>query len=334
MFAKKYCTFFYVLFVFYPILIVSVSVPGCTTPAFTLANEPKIVAVQSKTLIPEGIAVHPLTGTIYLSSLHENKIVTVDKNGDCTDLVKAGQDGFMKGLGIKISNDGKSLWACTASLDTTKSSSGLFQFDLASGKTLRSYLHKSDSPSLFNDLAIDSKGAIYLTDTYQSTVFRYDPVSNTLQPWLSNEKISFPNGIAFSPDERILFVASGNKGVQRIDMQTKDITPVTKGSRTDYAIDGLLYSNRSLIGVIGWPQDKPSTHRVIRYRLSDDQYLTSVDTIAINKSYLLAPTTAAIHNKQLYFLAKTNLGFYNKGGQDVEKVRDSLEFPLVVQVPL
>jgi hypothetical protein len=75
-------------------------------------------------------------------------------------------------------------------------------------------------------------------------------------------------------------------------------------------------------------------HRVIRYRLSDDHYMTSADTLAFNKPYLLSPTTAAIYNNQLYYLAKTNLGLYNRGRQTLEPVRDSLEFPVVAQTSL
>jgi WD40 repeat protein len=318
----------------YLILITCLVAARCKSPSPLAAPLPAILVVQSKELIPEGIEVHPESGTIYLSSLHQNKIVMVDKQGNCKDLISSGQDGFMRGLGIKISKDLKTLWACSASIDSTRSSSGLFQIDLASGKVIHSFLFNSDSASLFNDLAIHSNGDIYLTDTYQSTVFRYKAVSKSLEPWLKSEQLSFANGITFSPDEKILFVASGNHGVQRIDVQTKQITPVTKGSRIDYAIDGLLFHNRSLIGVIGWPQDQPITHRVIRYRLSDDNYMTSADTLAINQSYLLAPTTAAVYKNRLYFLAKTNLGLYNQGKQSVEPVKDSLEFPLVVQVPL
>lgn len=323
--------FFHAFFLFGVMCLLKVS---CKIPAIPGTGIPDVLAVHNKELIPEGIAIHPQSGDIYLSSLHQNKIVRVDKQGNCKDLISSGQNGFMRGLGIKISKDGKSLWACTATLDSARSSSGLFQIELASGKVMRSFLFQSDSTSLFNDLAIHSDGDIYLTDTYQNSVFVYKPASNTLERWISGAQLSFPNGITFSPDEKILFVASGSHGVQRIDMQSKQITSVTRGTRTDYAIDGLLYHNRSLIGVIGWPQDKPMTHRIIRYHLSEDHYMVSADTLAINKSYLIAPTTAAIYKNRLYYLGKTNLGLYNRGRQSLESIKDSLELPLVVQMPL
>ena len=304
----------------------------CHSPAPLATEPPEIITVKNRELIPEGIAVHPETGTIYLSSIHQQKIVSIDSQGNCRDLISTSQDGFMKGIGIKISPDGKTLWACCSSLDTAKSVSGLFQIDLISGRILQKIFSEGDSTSLFNDLAIHSSGDIYLTDSYQSTVYRYNPLTKRVDRWLQSESLEFANGIAFSQDEKVLFVASGTKGVQRIDVTTKQIDPVTKGKRTDYAIDGLVYKDKSLVGVIGWPHDQPETHRVFRYHLTEDYYMKTVDTIAINKSYLNAPTTAALHKNQLYVLGKTNLGWYNKGGQSLQGVKDSLEFPIVIKI--
>lgn len=322
------------LFIFYGCIILFFE-SGCQTS--TPSDEPDqhdTIIVRAKELIPEGIAIHPETGTIYLSSLHQRKIVSIDIDGNCKDLITSGQDGFMSGIGIKISGDGKSLWACTASLDTIKSTSALFQIDLSSGKVLRKVFSNSDSASLFNDMAIHTNGDIYFTDTYQGAVFRYDPAAGKLDTWLRSEQIAFANGIVFSDDERILFVASGNTGVQRIDMQTKQVRSVTMDNRIDYSIDGLVYHDKSLIGVIGWPQDEYQHHRVIRYRLSDDNYMVTVDTPAINKPYIHAPTTAAFYNSRLYVLARTNLGLYNRGGQVLESIKDSLEFPLIMKISL
>jgi hypothetical protein len=319
---------------FFVSIVFFLSMPGCKSPVSLVTTEPDTLIVNDKELIPEGIAVHPGTGTIYLSSLHQNKIVSLDKRGHYKDLITSGQGGFMKGLGIKISRDGKTLWACSASLDTVKSVSGLFEIDLGSGKMAQSYFHQHDSTSLFNDLVIHSSGDIYITDTYQGTIFRYQQNSKNAEPWLRSEQLTLANGIAFSDDEKILFVASGDKGVQRIDMDTKQVRPVTRGTRTDYAIDGLLYHNKALIGVIGWPQDDVQNHRILRYHLTDDYYFSTADTLLINRSYLQVPTTAALLRNRLYILGKTNLGLYNRGQQSLETVKDFLQFPLIVQVGL
>src|SRR5687768_2498471 len=83
--------------------ITSLLALDCKSPKQLATRTPEIIAVQNKELIPEGIEVHPESGAIYLSSLHQNKIVTVDKHGNCKDLISPGQNGFMRGLGIKVS---------------------------------------------------------------------------------------------------------------------------------------------------------------------------------------------------------------------------------------
>ncbi len=233
---------------------------------------------------------------------------------------------------MKIAPDSRSLWVCTSDINSGERKSGLFQIDLPSGKVLTKHIYKGDSATLFNDLVIHSNGDIYLTDSRQNTVFRYNPAAKKLELWLQNDQLTLANGITLSADESILFVASGNKGIQRIDMQTKKISPVGKGKRTDYGIDGLLYKDKTLIGIIGWPNDRRESHRIIRYRLSDDCYLSQVDTLHINKPYINVPTTGALHRNRLFLLSKTNIGLYFANGQDIDKIKDSLEFPQILSL--
>ena len=69
------------------IIVVLVHSASCGSEgAFETASIDSLV-VRSKELIPEGIAVNKNTGEIYLSSLHQNKIVVVDNNGVCKDLI-------------------------------------------------------------------------------------------------------------------------------------------------------------------------------------------------------------------------------------------------------
>jgi gluconolactonase len=67
-----------------------------------------------------------------------------------------------------------------------------------------------------NDLVVKSDGTVWFTDPsygclqfpqecyLPNNVYRFDPKSNTLQAVIGNLKM--PNGIAFSPDEKILYV--------------------------------------------------------------------------------------------------------------------------------
>lgn len=76
---------------------------------------------------------------------------------------------------------------------------------------------KFNSP---NDLAITKAGIIYFTDPFYGLgqrpkeqggqfVYRFDPTTKDIKPVIT--EIDMPNGIAFSPDEKLLYVADSGK---------------------------------------------------------------------------------------------------------------------------
>lgn len=303
--------------------------------AYPASNKPRVIEIAADTeLIPEGIAVHPVDGTLYLSSLHQNKIVTVSPTGAVRDLLTSNAEGYKMGLGMKIDAAGKTLWSCTAYNDSTTHQSGLYQVDLTTGKVLQKFIRQENKECFLNDLVIDRQGNIYITDSYQSSVFRWDARTKVLQRWLQHEQLQWANGIALSSDEQTLFVASGSRGIQKIDLRTKAVVPIA-GKETDfYFIDGLAWYRNSLIGVVGWPQDQPQTHRILRFHLGSDQKLTRTDTLDINNPLMNCPTTAAINGEALYVLARTNLGVYNRHHTSTAGIKDSLQRAIVLQYSL
>ena len=297
--------------------------------------EPNVIETKAgKELIPEGIAVHPKTGAIYLSSLHQNKIVVVEKNGKIKDLIKSGEEGFMAGLGMKIDNAGKTIWALSAYNDSFTHKTGLFQIDLKTGRVLQKFLRTDSVDCFFNDLVIDKNGNIYITDTQQSSVFKWNAKTKEISRWLQNNNLHWANGIALAKDEKTLFVAAGDKGINAIDVETKQIKLIAKPNTDFYAIDGLGFYKNCLIGVIGWPHDKPKTHRVLQFHLKPDNTLLKIDTLNINNSQINCPTTLSIINHQLFVLAKTNLGVYNRHKQNTGFIQDSLLHPVILQYSL
>ncbi|GAA4335611.1 hypothetical protein [Flaviaesturariibacter amylovorans] len=290
-----------------------------------------VTTLRDAALIPEGIAVNPVSGAVYVSSLHRRKVVQVRADGWLQELFPAGSEGFLMGLGMKVSTDGSTLWMCSALLDGSKAP-GLFRYDLTARRITGRYLH--DSALFLNDLALHPDGSVYVTDTYRGAVFRLPPGGSALELWSRQPAFSYANGIASSADGRLLFVASGDKGVQRVDLATKEAVSVTRGTRTDYAVDGLLLHGSSLIGVIGWPHDRPEQHRIIRYRLTAEGYLDGAETIRGADSLLLMPTTAAVSGNELLVLGRTNLALFNRHWKGMERVFDSLQRSVILRVPI
>ena len=294
----------------------------CTTRRAATGHRYSLQEVADKTLIPEGIAVHPTTGRVYLSSLHKAKIVAVDAKGAVTDVIATGQGGFLWGLGMKFSADGHTLWACSAD---GKGSTALFAINHRSGTIIKRYT--ADSARFLNDLVILPDGRIVATDTEQSALFVL--AADSLHLLLKHEQLKWANGITATPDGSTLFVASGQYGVQTVDLATKAIRSATDGKRIDYAIDGLVWHGRSLYAAIGWPQDIVQQHRILRYQFDEAFRYRLADTLSIAQPWLQCPTTLALHSNRLYALSTMSLGLYNRHGQKTEAIMDSLQKPVI-----
>jgi len=83
--------------------------------------------------------------------------------------------------------------------------------------------------------------------------------------------------------------------------------------------------------VIGFPQDNTAAHRVLRFHLSKDNTLAGINTLDINSRHLNTPTTLAVVNDDVYVLAQTNLGIYNRHNSNTGAIKDSLDYVLVLR---
>ncbi|TKR53560.1 SMP-30/gluconolactonase/LRE family protein [Allopusillimonas ginsengisoli] len=140
-------------------------------------------------------------GNLYVTDIPYGRIFRIDTEAQWA--LVAQYDGWPNGL--KIHRDGRIFIA--------DYKHGIMVLDPASGKVSPLLTHRrSEGFKGINDLIFDKNGRLYFTDQGQTgmhdqsgRVFRYDPVSGQLDCLLSNG-VS-PNGIAFNPDQNVLYVA-------------------------------------------------------------------------------------------------------------------------------
>ncbi len=111
---------------------------------------------------------------------------------------------------FKLSPDGKRTKVAEAAMSGTKmgpdgklygcGSGKVMSFDLADGKA--ALVADGLQP---NDLVVNHKGDIYITETGKKQVTLIDP--KTGKKTAVDTGIAKPNGIAFSPDQKLLFVS-------------------------------------------------------------------------------------------------------------------------------
>jgi streptogramin lyase len=147
-------------------------------------------------LIPEGLAVDPATGDFYLSSIFHRKIVRFRADGSPHDFISSGQDGAHEVLGIRIDPRDHTVWANSEAAGKA----WLHHWD-RSGKLIARYTVEGGE-HLFNDLVVDRKGNVYLTDSAANSLYTLQQGSQALEQ-IRLPKAFYPNGIALAPMKSI-----------------------------------------------------------------------------------------------------------------------------------
>jgi gluconolactonase len=146
------------------------------------------------------------SGNLYVTDIPFGRIFRIDPRGEWEQIAE--WDGEPNGM--KFLDEREVL--------ITDYRNGLMACDIATG-TVRPYLGRRNSERFkgVNDLTFDSRGNLYFTDQGQTGL--HDPTGRlyrlrpdgTLDMLLSN--VPSPNGVALSPDERVLYlgVTRGNQ---------------------------------------------------------------------------------------------------------------------------
>lgn len=261
--------------------------------------------INDSLLIPEGMAYDSLHQTFFVGSLAKHKVLGCSGDGVCSDFAAGKQSGFWMVLGMKVSPDLKSLWICSASeQDTLNGYSGIFKFELSSGKLIRKIImDNKKGPHLFNDLVVTSGGDIYFTDSKGGKVWRSHPGSDALTEYAAG--FVYPNGIAADEQKGVLFVADFT-GLHVIDLATGKRSQFSHQGRTYLnGIDGLYSYKGSLIAI----QDSGNQDdRIVRFYYNiKKNSITKAETLQTLRNDFIIPTTGTIVNGQFHYIANSQL---------------------------
>ena len=278
-----------------------------------LINSSLAFSIKEKDLFPEGMTYDPVGKAFYIGSIHKGKIIKVDKNGKVTDFIKAGQDGLLPTVGLRIDTKRQHLWVISSFGRANSSisqeffgSSGVFKYNLKTGKLIKKYMLKQEEKHFLNDLVISSKGDVYLTDSYKPAVYKISAKVDKIEKFVDLE--GFPNGIAFTPDESKLFVAS--ESIYLLDIKTKKAINLKHHPALSMGADGMYFYKNSLVII------QNSIQRVVRMYLNDDfTEIEKYENLEINNPIFNIPTTGVIIKDTFYFIANSQLTDYNEKGE-------------------
>lgn len=261
-----------------------------------------------KDLIPEGIAIDPISQKVYLNSLKHAKIVRCNLDGsDAEEFLSSHEFGYRSGFGMTIMGD--TLYALGNGLSKDNNTSILLLLNASSGELFHSYTLDSGEYVFLNDIAVDSTGTVYITDSESSDIYTINAVTNQLEVFFSHDEVKHSNGIAISDDGNYLYLASFTSGIRILDIANKKLINQPNAFK---GIDGMKFYGNSLIGIVNAKRD-PTQNGIFQFKLDDEgAEIQSEIKISGFEQPSDIPTTFAIDGDFMYFVADSQLDNFDQ----------------------
>lgn len=256
-----------------------------------------------KDLIPEGIAIDPVSEKVYLNSLFKNKIVRSNLDGSNPEIfIENNKFGYLPGFGMTIKGD--TLFALGNSHDTPSNQSILLLLDIPSGQLVKRYVLKSLEKTYLNDIAVNSKGQFFISDSEGSSIYSSNGKTDHLEVFFSHKTIAHTNGIAISDDGRLLYLASLGSGLRVLDIATKKLI----NRPNDYkGIDGLKFYKNSLVAIVNARRDSEK-NGIFQFKLiPEGSEIMSASKLMVFENPTDIPTTFSINNDEMFFVADSQM---------------------------
>src|SRR5579864_521451 len=171
------------------------------------------IPVPGKKAFPESIT-STSDGALFVGRLGDGGIVRVNpRKAESTVFIQPGASGSRSILGVFADEASSTLWACSNDLSALGGSaagsdtwSSLKSFDLNTGDAKHSF-SLPGSHAFCNDITVDGKGSVYVTDSANPTILKLSAGATTFDVFAQDSAFSAPqsggaglDGIAFGSD--------------------------------------------------------------------------------------------------------------------------------------
>jgi len=275
-------------------------------------------SVKDRELHIESITYNPKKGEFYLGSIRKRKIIKITKNGEVSDFTKSAEWGLASVFGLKVDAKRKLLWACSSPMPEMENydslvKSAVFKFDLSTGKLLEKYYPSTDQKEfVFGDLTLTSQGDVYVSDSKNNIIFKVNSKLKSLEPFFQSSEFWSLQGLVFSPDDHLLFIADYIKGPYQLNMQTRQLTKLSTDLKESLkGIDGLVFYNNDLITIQNGVNPFCMSRLYLGYK---QERIINIQILDRKHPAFNEPTIGTIVGNQLYYVGNSQWGGYNKDG--------------------
>lgn len=162
--------------------------------------------LQSSTSIPEGVAFDPTTGRFFATGLLSGAVTQIDADTGEERPFYTPEGPPQQLSGAKVDVERRRLWVCAA--EFRRMWGGVHVFDVDTGARLGTF--ELAREGICNDVALDSAGVAYVTDSFQPVIYRVDLRDGSVEDFARDPRMSAPagrfglNGVAVTPDDKYL----------------------------------------------------------------------------------------------------------------------------------
>lgn len=274
-----------------------------------VAHAQEKIEFNAYDVYPEGIAHDAKSNVFYVSGVRHATVGKVTMGGG---YIQLWQDTTLKSTyGMKLEPSGKKLWICAGDANYSKHTSPathkkmirLIAIDVSTGRKVNDVdLSNFVGDKHFaNDLAMDDKGNIYITDSFSPNIYKVDASGKASifisSPLFMSANIGL-NGILVHPSGYLLTVNSGAGSLFKVPLS--DPSNITKVKIDQFfpGGDGLVLINSSTIAMVQ-NQSVNKVHKIV----SGDGWQTAKVTMATPSSALFAqPSTAVVVGNTVWVL--------------------------------
>jgi DNA-binding beta-propeller fold protein YncE len=208
--------------------------------------------------------------------------------------------------------------------------SGLYAFDLTTGKLVRKALLADGKKRYLNQLAINRAGDVFVSDSRHGGIYRMKQGTDQLELLPASLAFRATQGLAFSDDEKTLYVADYSDGVWALDMAsgTRRHLEAPAGVWLG-GLDGLSRVPDGFIAV----QIGVKPERVLRLRLDPQaQRIAAVEVLESNHPEYDGPIQGVVDGSGFLYVANSQLALGNAdtGAFAADRARPTL----VLRLPL
>jgi sugar lactone lactonase YvrE len=175
---------------------------------------PTTIAIPGPKTYPEGITATG-DGTFFVTGMRNGDVFRVAPGAAAAEeFIASGTAGLAAGVGLLADEARSTLWVCSAnppgfpiSAVEGAGPTALYAFDLASGAHRQTYVFPGSG--LCNDVAMDTAGNVYATDTFGGRILVLPAGGDALEVWSRDPLLAGPvygfgaNGIAIDSEDRM-----------------------------------------------------------------------------------------------------------------------------------